>query len=127
MLTFEEAMEQPRAGFGLAAVGLESALDERCGALDIPQPPLELRRVAIGGRAGIAVVVRERDQRARNRIIPGMSGGDDGAQDLAIALRVDRQLVLEIPGREGPIRGVVFELDLAALQCLAIGASEDRQ
>jgi hypothetical protein len=56
-----------------------------------------------------------------------MSGGDDGAQNLAIALRVDRQLVLEIPGREGPVRRIVFELDLATLQCLAIGASEDRQ
>ena len=49
MLTFEQAMQHPRAGFGLAAVGLEAALDRRCGAREIPQPPFEFRSFAIGG------------------------------------------------------------------------------
>ena len=52
---------------------------------------------------------------------------DDRAQDLAVALRRDRQPVLEIPGRKTAFGGIVAQLDLAVLQRLAIGRAEDRQ
>ena len=44
-----------------------------------------------------------------------------------LGLRIDRQLVVEIPDREAAALGIVFEFELAGLQRVAIGLSEDRQ
>ena len=49
------------------------------------------------------------------------------AQHLAIALRRDRQAMLEVPAGEAAFVCVVAQLDLAALQRLAIGGAQDRQ
>src|SRR5260370_6399813 len=52
---------------------------------------------------------------------------DDGAQNLAVTLRRDRQAMFEIPGRETAFVGIIAKFDLAALQRLAIGRADDRQ
>ncbi len=43
------------------------------------------------------------------------------AQDLPVALRGDRQAMVEIPGRKAAFIRVVAKLDLAALQRLSVG------
>ena len=51
----------------------------------------------------------------------------DDAQHLAVTLWRDRQPMFEIPAGEAAFARVVAQLDLAALQRLAVGGAEDRQ
>ena len=125
MLPLEQPVQCSRTGFGVRLVSGEAARDEFGAAFDLAKPLLQSGRVAIGGRVGVSEFVRERQQLVAGRFAFGRGGADNGAQHLAVALRIDRQLVLEIPGREAAAFGVVFELDLTALQRLAIGPSEN--
>src|SRR5690242_20692644 len=52
---------------------------------------------------------------------------DNSAQDFAVALRRDRQSVLEIPRRKASFVRVIPQFDLALFQRLAIGRSGDRE
>src|SRR5450759_1933642 len=51
----------------------------------------------------------------------------DGAQNLAVALRGDRQAMFEIPAGKAAFAGIVAKLDLALFQRLAIGRAYNRQ
>ena len=81
----------------------------------------------VGRLARPRMVGGEREQRASGRLVRRVRRRHDGLEDLAVALRVDRKAMLEIPGREAALAGVVFQRDLAARQRLAIGLAQHRQ
>ena len=56
--------------------------------------------------------------RFAGRAVFGAGFLDDRAQDLAVALRRDRQPMLEIPGRKAAFVGIVAQFDLAVFQRL---------
>ena len=100
--------------FVFAAIGNQSALDHGGAAHYFRKTFLEFRRGAIGGRFRPRIVAGQGQQRSAGRLFRRTCGSDGRADDLVIALRVDRQFVVEIPGREAASFAVIFEDDLAA-------------
>ncbi len=68
---------------------------------------------------------REDALSSRAGFCPGFS--QDRAQDLAVALRRDRQPMFEIPRGKAAFVGVVAKFDLALFQRLPIGRADDGQ
>ena len=123
VLALEQAMQQRGT---VTAIGGKSDLDNAVRSVDCGQCLFQCRRLAIRWRAGIAIIICKRQKNAAR--VAGIAGMcHDNADDFRIALRIDRQLVLEIPGGEGAIRCVELERDLAGLQRVTVGPPEDRK
>src|SRR6202011_2887268 len=93
-------------------------------SLDGFQLRLEGGRFLAIGMAQSLVARRELDDVA-SRL--GVRGLYNVTQDLAVALRRDRQTMLEIPGWKTAFVGIITKFDLALFQRLAIGGADDRQ
>src|SRR6185369_16618338 len=96
-LPLEHRMQR-RPSLGVATIGGEALLDNARRTGNSGERALELRRFLIRRRMAAAMAVGEGGDLPSCLALLGMSGVDNGAQDFAITLRVDRKLVLEIPG-----------------------------
>ncbi|MHC2176207.1 hypothetical protein ACVIQW_005594 [Bradyrhizobium diazoefficiens] len=108
-------------------IGGKAARDDVGRARDLLQLRLEARGFLAVGTAKAGVAGREREQALAGLRLGGIGFLHEHPQHFAIALRGDRQAMLEIPGRKAAFAGIVAQLDVAALQRLAIGRTEDRQ
>ena len=111
----------------VGAVRRQAALDDRGGAVDAGEPLFQGRRLRIGRQARPRVLVGEGYERSAGRLIGRVCGRDDGLDDVAVTLRIDRKAVIEIPGGKAALGGIVFQRDLAGGQRVAIGLAQHRQ
>ena len=124
VLALEQTMQQRCAL--IAAIGGDPALDNAVRSLDCRESLFQARSLPVRWRAGIAIVICKRQKSAAPvAYFAGVCHGN--ADDFRIALWIDRQLVLEIPGGEGAVRCVEPELDLTGLQCVTVRPPENRK
>src|SRR6185312_3836131 len=129
VLPFQKVMQRQglRIAVGSGAVGGKPSLDDIGTAGNPRQLLLELRRLPAIGMAQPPVAGREGED-ASSRLTRLRAGLlHRYAQHLAIASRRNRQPMFKIPAGEAAFASIVAQFDLAVLQRLAIGRSEDRQ
>ena len=129
VLTLEEIVQglDLRGAVCPGAIGIKPFLDQRGATGDGCQFFLEAGGFREVGMAQALVTRGECEDCLAGRRFGGIGLLHHGAQDLAVALRGDRQAVLEIPRRKAALGRVELQLDLAGLQCLAVGSADDRQ
>src|SRR3954453_13040554 len=109
MLALQKVMQRQclRVPSGCSFIGGEPARDRISATGDLFQLGLERGCFLAIGMSQSRVARRElKDAPSRCTVLrPGLP--DDVAQDFAVALRCDRQAMIEIPGREGAFAGII--------------------
>ncbi|SRR6266550_3740300 len=118
----EDGVRSPAAG----AIGAQATFDHVFAAGDRSKLRLEGRRHGTRGVVRTAIAPRPFQELAARGVLARPRLRHDLLHNLAIAVWSDGQPMLEIPGGEAALRGIVAKLDLAALQRLAVRASEHR-
>src|SRR4051794_7547835 len=113
-------MQQVDAALMRRAVSNKAALDDfrRTGLGG--KPPLELRCLRVGRRAWGAELLGDRKQRPARRVVCGAGSADNSFQNVAVALWIDRNAVIEISNTESARLCVEGERDLAGRQRFAV-------
>src|SRR5581483_7225218 len=129
VLALEQVMQRQRlhGAICVSAIGRKPTLDNVAPTFDIPEFRFETWGFLAVGMPQAAIARGEIKDALSGFTVLGPGLLDDGVQDFAVALRSNRQAMLEIPGRETAFAGVIAQLDLAAFQRLAVGRAEDRQ
>ena len=127
MLPFQQPVQQRGAGLAVAAKGRQAPFDDVSGAGKVGECALKFGRLAVGRCRRVAIVFNEIEQG-----LPGLGFRcvrrlHQRAHQIAVPLRIDRQFMIEIPGSKTAALGIVFELDFASLQRIAVRPAQDRQ
>ena len=121
VLAFQQMMQREglRGAIRSRAIGVEPARDDVGAAGDAFQLRLEGGRFLAIGMTQSPVARGELENGfAGARLSSAPASLTIAAQDLAVALRRDRQPMLEIPGGKAAFAGIVAKFDLALFQRL---------
>src|SRR5947209_2888359 len=129
VLALQQVMERQglRRAIGPGPIGLHALRDDLGTSGDALQLQLERRRLLSIGMTQALVSRGELNDAPPRRAVFGAGLLDGVSQDLAVAFGRDRQAVLEVPGRETASARIVPQFDLALVQSLPVGGTQDRQ
>src|ERR1700682_2578922 len=114
MLAFEQGMQRLRLRRVIRScpIGVQPARDNFGASGNRSQLRLEVRRFRAVGMSQPLIAGGERENALAGGTVLSLGFLDDVAQDLAVALRRDRQPMLEIPGGKAAVLGIIAKLDL---------------